>query len=93
MKEVMKKSDKDKFLRYLVKSFRNIPEHPGYLYEYFLSFEELDAYFCNETGDNWKDQEWVRVFLNQPTPLSEDAMIFKRSMELSVKADIDGKAV
>ena len=87
----MKDRDKEKFLRYIVKSSRITTQHPGYMYEYFTSFDEVDAYCREQCGDDWQTQDWVKVFLNYPIVPPDDAMTWKAA-HVAVKAELDGKA-
>ena len=43
----------------LVKSADNIRESPGYRYNFFSSFEEVDRYFTQECGSDWQTQPWA----------------------------------
>lgn len=44
-------------------SAENCPQHPGYKFNYFDSFQELDNYFKREFGENWREQEWAKFWL------------------------------
>lgn len=61
----MNDRQKDKLLHTLVRSARITNEHPGYVYEYFQSFEEVNAYFTSICGEDWISQEWVAAWLNK----------------------------
>lgn len=39
--------------------------HPGYRYDMFNNFKELDAFFTEECGPDWRKQEWARFWFNQ----------------------------
>lgn len=39
--------------------------HPGYRYELFTNFKELDEYFTKECGSDWRKSEWARFWFNQ----------------------------
>jgi len=52
-----------KFFPYIVKSTKFTKDYPGYSYEYFQSFEELDNYLRLNCGENWIDQNWAKFWL------------------------------
>lgn len=68
----MKDRQRSKLLHSLVKSARLTKEYPGYEYEYFRSFEELDAYLRSICGEDWESQEWVNVWLNKSSAKKEN---------------------
>lgn len=39
--------------------------HPGYRYNFFKTFRELDNYFSRTIGSHWQNEEWARYWLNQ----------------------------
>lgn len=55
--------NRTKLVPSLVKSVDIVTDHPGYRYNYFNSFAELDAYFTNECGSDWKHAEWAQFWL------------------------------
>lgn len=56
----------------LVRNVVITKESPGYRYEFFRSFTELDAYFTNELGTEWKKQEWAQYWFNQHKQTQRD---------------------
>lgn len=48
----------------LVKESSWKSEYPGYSYTYFKNFKEIDIYFSENYGKDWKDSEWAKVWLN-----------------------------
>lgn len=40
-------------------------EHPGYRYEKFETFAELNNYFDEECGVGWRKQEWAKFWIDQ----------------------------
>lgn len=49
----------------LVKEAVMTVQHPGYRYDMFTNFKELDAYFTAECGPDWRKQEWARYWFSQ----------------------------
>lgn len=49
----------------LVREIVQTVEYPGYRYEFFRSFTELDAYFTAEIGSHWRTELWARYWINQ----------------------------
>lgn len=47
----------------LVKEVELTTAYPGYRFTYFKSFKELDEYFTQECGFDWKEQEWALFWL------------------------------
>jgi len=40
-------------------------EYPGYRYEFFRSFGELDSYFSRQYGAEWRKEPWAEYWMNQ----------------------------
>lgn len=49
----------------LVRTVTQTTEYPGYRYEFFRSFGELDSYFSELLGTSWRSEEWARYWMNQ----------------------------
>lgn len=59
----MKNIKREQLVPALVKEVEITSTHPGYRYVYFTSFNELDQYFRELCGDDWKEQEWAKFWL------------------------------
>lgn len=40
-------------------------EYPGYRYEFFQSFAELDEYFTRIVGPHWRREPWAEFWIGQ----------------------------
>lgn len=49
----------------LIREAVSITTHPGYRYERFKTYTELDSYFTEEFGSEWRNSEWARYWFNQ----------------------------
>lgn len=54
-----------KFWPPLVREVIDCVEHPGYRYEFFKTFAELDDYFTGLCGEDWIKQPWAEFWLGQ----------------------------
>lgn len=54
-----------KFWPPLVKETLLVSEHPGYRHIFFETYEELNEYFTELCGPDWKEQEWCKFWLQQ----------------------------
>lgn len=53
----------ENLIKTFVYSVEICPQHPGYKYKYFSTFKELDKYFKQEFGPNWRQEEWAKFWL------------------------------
>jgi hypothetical protein len=56
----------------LVREVVQTIEYPGYRYEFFRSFRELDAYFTEELGKDWRSEPWALFWINQHKETQND---------------------
>lgn len=56
----------------LVKRAVDSTEFPGYKYEFFTGFRELNEYFTELCGADWMDQEWAVYWRNQHLETKND---------------------
>lgn len=56
----------------LVREITQITTFPGYRYEFFRSFKELDAYFTKELGSGWRKEAWAEFWINQHLETKND---------------------
>lgn len=49
--------------RNVVKSVDIIPQHPGYRYNYFKSWQDFDECMKETCGEDWQTKPWAKVFL------------------------------
>lgn len=56
-------SKHERFFPRLVRSVDLVTTYPGYSYNYFNNFQEIDDYFKKTVGDDWLDTEWARFWL------------------------------
>lgn len=56
----------------LVKEIEHTKDYPGYRYKYFTSFQELNSYFSDLCGHNWREQEWAKYWINQHLETKND---------------------
>lgn len=71
----MKQLRRENIVPSLVKNVDILSTHPGYRYNYFQSFEELDDYFKKECGEDWRSQEWAKFWIS-------DYRSFERSLTI-----------
>lgn len=50
-----------------MKGARIISAHPGYIYEFFETYAELNEYFTEICGADWRTQEWAKFWYDQHT--------------------------
>lgn len=55
----------DKFWPPLVKEISITKDYPGYKYEFFDNYEDLDKYFTDLCGDDWVHQPWAQYWIGQ----------------------------
>lgn len=65
------------YLPPLVKSVNFTREYPGFSYQYFKNFEEINSYFSELCGDDWMNQEWAKVWIGEH---SKEKMRQKRNL-------------
>lgn len=56
----------------LVREITQTIAFPGYRYEFFRSFKELDAYFSNELGIDWRKESWAEYWIGQHAETKDD---------------------
>jgi hypothetical protein len=56
----------------LVREIVITDQYPGYRYEFFKSFRELNEYFCKECGDDWRTQPWAIYWISQHEETKHD---------------------
>ncbi len=56
----------------LVREVVQTTYYPGYRYEFFKSFKELDAYFTEVVGINWRRHAWAEFWVNQHLETKND---------------------
>lgn len=56
----------------LVKETVTSKEYPGYRYEFFSGFTELNKYFTNLCGPDWHNQEWAIYWRTQHQETKDD---------------------
>jgi hypothetical protein len=56
----------------LVRSVRITKQYPGYSYEFFETFQELDKYFTEHCGPEWQSQAWAKFWINQHLQTKND---------------------
>jgi len=49
----------------LVREVVQTVQYPGYRYEFFKSFRELDSYFAEHVSPDWKHEAWAEYWINQ----------------------------
>jgi hypothetical protein len=56
----------------LVRNVVQTKDYPGFRYEFFRSFRELDAYFTEELGKDWRSEPWAKFWINQHKETQND---------------------
>lgn len=56
----------------LVRNVVQTTQFPGYRYEFFRSFKELDAYFTEQIGKDWRNESWAEFWINQHLETKND---------------------
>lgn len=54
-----------KFWPPLVKEVTITRDYPGYKYEFFTNFDDLNNYFTELCGEDWRHQEWAKYWIGQ----------------------------
>ena len=56
----------------LVREAVETKDYPGYRYEFFSGFNELNRYFTELCGEDWYKQEWAEFWRNQHLETKND---------------------
>lgn len=65
----------------LVKSITNLPTFPGYRYEFFKTFKELDEYMTQECGPDWREQAWCKFWRGQHEQTKHDDRVENKATD------------
>lgn len=56
----------------LVREVTQTKQYPGYRYEYFRTFRELNEYFIKLCGTAWREEPWAKYWFNQHMETKND---------------------